>query len=197
MPENSFELIKKELPTGEQIILSRVLEGLSPAELDKLREKAAEGKMALELEQLSKVHQFHASSADMQQFIENVKSLEWTHRRAFSTYKAEGTFKTATGTTTIQSAKGRCFVATAVYGDASHPDVMLLRAFRDSVLRCSIGGRLFIQCYEQIGPHLARSAITRGAGKYVLRWFFTVVCKLLSLLMRPTTHQVSVTNERL
>ena len=50
---------------------------------------------------------------------------------------------------------GSCFVATATYQDAMHPDVVLLRDFRDRFLRKSFTGRMFIKVYYKVGPYLA------------------------------------------
>ncbi len=49
-----------------------------------------------------------------------------------------------------------CFVATVAYGDIDHPDLDLLRHFRDHVLIRSDIGRHFVALYYRIGPHLAR-----------------------------------------
>lgn len=73
-------------------------------------------------------------------------------------------------TSTSTSNDEGCFIATAVYGDYEHPDVMRLRAFRDAVLTENAFGRLFIRTYYQHGPKLARrlnqrsriSALVRG-----------------------------------
>ena len=48
-----------------------------------------------------------------------------------------------------------CFIATAVYGDQQHPDVWLLRWYRDEVLRTTVLGRSFITLYWIIGPRMA------------------------------------------
>lgn len=53
-------------------------------------------------------------------------------------------------------AGGSCFVATAAYGDPSHPDVVALRAFRDLHLVRFKTGRRFIRFYWVVGPKLAR-----------------------------------------
>jgi hypothetical protein len=55
---------------------------------------------------------------------------------------------------------GSCFVATAVYGDPSHEDVVALRAFRDRHLTEGARGRramsVIVALYRQLGPPLAR-----------------------------------------
>jgi hypothetical protein len=57
------------------------------------------------------------------------------------------------------SASDDCFVATAVYGDTSHPDVVLLRKYRDQILSRTVVGRAFISFYWLVGPVLARTLI--------------------------------------
>jgi hypothetical protein len=58
-----------------------------------------------------------------------------------------------------------CFVATAVYADAGHPDVVALRAWRDRHLaadaRARPAMRLLAAAYERIGPACARFTATR------------------------------------
>lgn len=48
-----------------------------------------------------------------------------------------------------------CFVVTATMGDFEHPDVVLLRQFRDRWLRERRFGNQFIAGYYRVGPHLA------------------------------------------
>jgi hypothetical protein len=50
---------------------------------------------------------------------------------------------------------GGCFIATAVYGDYSAPEVMVLRRLRDEVLAESKFGRAFIKVYYKVSPTLA------------------------------------------
>lgn len=65
---------------------------------------------------------------------------------------------------------GGCFVATAAYGDAEHPDVAALRRFRATRLRHSRLGRGFIWLYWVIGPVLARCVSPdRMSGKLARR----------------------------
>jgi hypothetical protein len=56
-----------------------------------------------------------------------------------------------------------CFVATTVYGDASAPEVLTLRAFRDRVLLRSESGRRFAALYDRSGPRWARFVSARPA----------------------------------
>jgi len=48
-----------------------------------------------------------------------------------------------------------CFVVTATMGDFNHPNVTLLRRFRDDWILKRPWGERFVSCYYQIGPKLA------------------------------------------
>lgn len=50
--------------------------------------------------------------------------------------------------------KKGCYIATMAYGDYEHPQVLILRHFRDAVLDKSILGRLFIKTYYLYSPQL-------------------------------------------
>lgn len=49
-----------------------------------------------------------------------------------------------------------CYIATMVYGDYDHPQVMKLRKYRDQVLLKSALGRLFVRFYYWISPKLVK-----------------------------------------
>lgn len=48
-----------------------------------------------------------------------------------------------------------CYIATAVYGKYDHPQVMVLRMFRDDVLLNSRIGRKFVHMYYRYSPSIA------------------------------------------
>ncbi|MBQ6311209.1 MAG: hypothetical protein IJK74_06645 [Bacteroidales bacterium] len=50
------------------------------------------------------------------------------------------------------SSSSGCYIATMVYGDYDHPQVVVLRHFRDNVLRNYSLGRLFIRFYYKHSP---------------------------------------------
>ena len=52
--------------------------------------------------------------------------------------------------------KDACFIATAAYGSLAHPDVKILRTFRDLYLKPFVLGRTFIDTYYHYSPALAR-----------------------------------------
>lgn len=79
-----------------------------------------------------------------------------------------------------QKPKGPCFVATAVYQDADHPQVNALRRWRDGTLRRSVAGRLFIRWYYRVGPALARGVERFPGSRRVLRRVLGAVLELVN-----------------
>lgn len=53
------------------------------------------------------------------------------------------------------ASKGGCFIATAVYGDHDHAQVLALRQFRDQRLMPNLLGRAFVWTYYRVSPPLA------------------------------------------
>jgi len=51
----------------------------------------------------------------------------------------------------------KCFIATAVYNDASCYEVRALRDFRDSYLQTNFLGRVFVKGYYKVSPPIAKS----------------------------------------
>lgn len=74
---------------------------------------------------------------------------------------------------------GGCFVATAAYGDRSHPDVIALRRFRDEVLVRHKAGRAFVRVYWVIGPVMAKRISHDGVvGRALRRGLSSLVKRL-------------------
>ena len=60
------------------------------------------------------------------------------------------------GSTISSATGGGCYIATMAYGDYNHPQVMILREFRDENLKSTVLGRSFIYIYYAISPHLVK-----------------------------------------
>jgi len=66
---------------------------------------------------------------------------------------------------------GWCFIASAVYGDPSSPQVVTLRRFRDNTLRQNFFGRSFIKIYYHLSPPIAKTISRRPYLRRNLRKF--------------------------
>jgi hypothetical protein len=64
---------------------------------------------------------------------------------------------------------GGCFIATAAYGNYNHPNVKLLREFRDRYLLTNRVGSLIVDVYYRYSPAVARFAENRKPIKAVAR----------------------------
>jgi hypothetical protein len=183
MDEKQIEVFRNQLSSGTSLsgsLLPKLLDGLTPQELAQLRSKALEGHLGIELERLKMQDRLSASQTEIDAFISTVARLERQTNSPFASYKADFSAKGASGETTITSKKG-CFVATAIYADARHPNVCLLRTFRHSFLETFPQGRNFSAWYYRNGEALSRSPIGRGFLGKAIRVGLLCLCASLRL----------------
>lgn len=79
------------------------------------------------------------------------------------------------GINTSNNDSGGCYIATAVYGSYSSPEVLVLRQYRDNILSKNIFGRLFIKVYYKLSPPIAKrlkyANIINSFVRYILdKW---------------------------
>jgi hypothetical protein len=74
------------------------------------------------------------------------------------------------GSSSSGSGSGGCFIATAAYRGYDHPNVQLLRKFRDRYLVTSGFGRMFVNMYYRYSPTLAKFVANRKSLKAVIRF---------------------------
>ena len=103
------------------------------------------------------------------------------------------------------SGGGGCFIATAAFGSYMHPQVKILRDFRDHSLLTNAPGRSFVALYYRISPPLAdfiaRHELLRGVVRVALGPVifavaypayagaaFLLLAVLLSLSLRRRSH---------
>ena len=56
----------------------------------------------------------------------------------------------------VQKKSEGCYIATMVYGDYDHPQVLAFRRFRDNRLLTNIPGRIFVKLYYWVSPKLVK-----------------------------------------
>ncbi len=109
MDEHNLEIVRKQFIEGQLkpgSIISELLANLPPKDIISVKQKAAEGMMGLELEQLYMQQRFKFSSLDIWNFIQTVKEFEEKSQKPFSRWVAEGVFNTASGNIKITSKSG-------------------------------------------------------------------------------------------
>ena len=75
-----------------------------------------------------------------------------------------------------------CFIATAAYSDYDHPDVQLLRKFRDRYLLTSSFGRILVDMYYRYSPTLARYMAKHTPIKVLVRFNFIPVIGISTIV---------------
>ena len=74
-----------------------------------------------------------------------------------------------------------CFIATACYGNYSHPTVIIFRRFRDNTLVKSKLGRSFVSFYYKYSPPVAKKIDKSEIVKKTLRiWLLQPIARLIS-----------------
>ncbi len=70
-----------------------------------------------------------------------------------------------------KSGDSGCYIATMVYGDYNHPQVLILRNFRDENLSKTVLGKLFINLYYKYSPILVRKLHNKKTANFIIRKF--------------------------
>ena len=98
----------------------------------------------------------------MEEWGGEIDNIDWKNERQRDNYLRELQLdperykrKKANGASSGSSSEG-CYIATCVYGSYDCPEVLVLRRFRDSVLKCCVAGRMFVRGYYAISPALVR-----------------------------------------
>jgi Divergent InlB B-repeat domain len=94
-----------------------------------------------------------------------------------------------TGTGIVKKLKEMgCFIATAAYGDPSHPDVEVLRQFRDKYLMRSRLGRDLVKLYYRYSPPVAAFVAKRPLLRAISRAALAPVVAICSFLLESGTR---------
>lgn len=77
------------------------------------------------------------------------------------------------------SGSSGCYIATMAYGDYDHPQVMILRQFRDEVLDKSAFGKWFIKTYYHYSPKLVEKLKNKQRINIIIRKALNQFIKLI------------------
>lgn len=90
--------------------------------------------------------------------------------------------KTLESKTSNNNSQSNCYVATMIYGNKNHLNVVLLRDYRDQILAKTTYGKIFIKLYYAISPLLVRKTKRNGFAYQLLKFFVERIVKKLKQL---------------
>ena len=77
------------------------------------------------------------------------------------------------------SGSSGCYIATMAYGDYDHPQVMIMRQFRDEILDKSVFGKWFIKTYYHYSPKLVERLKNHRIVNIIIRKVLNQFIKLI------------------
>ncbi len=165
-------------------IINHALSNLNSSQRRNLMAKASEEALRLEVKQRELHIDYLAGQHQVQEHVDAFHAVDKTGR--LTRHQLESDIKTGAGRMQIKSSAGpACFVATAVYGDPQHEDVVYLRSFRDNILNRYLLGRWFIKLYWYTGPVLAKYVVKSALSRQSVRTLIEALVKRLQRHYRP------------
>jgi len=81
-----------------------------------------------------------------------------------------------------------CFIATVAYRDHDHPNVQILREFRDHFLLTNSFGRMFVDMYYRYSPSLSKFVANRSSMKTLARFTLMPIVGFSSLVIKMNVY---------
>jgi len=113
--------------------LNSAQENFTPSQIDSLSAKLTQARNLI-----ATIRRMDMSSATKNRLLTNITSI----------VSSDNQIKAA-----IESRSSGCYIATMAYGSYEHPQVLILREYRDHKLSRSILGRAFIKSYYAASPY--------------------------------------------
>jgi len=89
------------------------------------------------------------------------------------------TYSSSSSSGSSSDKKSGCYIATMAYGSYDHPQVMILRQFRDQVLAQSLFGRWFIDRYYHYSPKLVEYLHNKNTVNRLVRFTLNQLIKII------------------
>ncbi|MDG5799226.1 hypothetical protein QA597_02495 [Marinilabiliaceae bacterium ANBcel2] len=113
------------------------------------------------------------------QFNSNLQSLKNIKDQIFQAKLAQDD-RPSSYSTSNNNSGGGCYIATMAYGSYEHPQVIILRDFRDNVLSKSRLGIKFIQVYYNYSPLMVEKLRNKQIINKWIRKFLDITIKLIN-----------------
>jgi hypothetical protein len=163
-------------------IIEQAVSRLDEHQVQNLLGKAAEEALRLEIKNREQNMNYILGVNATKNHCDTVTILQGSNNGLTDRTKVISDINTGAGKMTIESKSGAtCFVASVAYDDPNHPDVMLLRWYRDNVLVKSYLGTRFIALYWNIGPKIAvlveKSTTLKKLFRYIISKIVIIIEK--------------------
>ena len=133
--------------------LTKNIENLPESQRNELLKMAIESTIKLNDKAANDSLKAKNADDDFDRHMQAVRRFEAMNGKRFDRVTTD--INTPSGHMSVESRSSKCYIATATYQDMYHPNVVILRDFRDRFLRRSAFGRAFIRLYYSIGKHVA------------------------------------------
>jgi hypothetical protein len=190
--KNSLLNLKRELGSSDElyIIISTriagIAQGMCVSEINAIQEQIGRTidrtvKVALILKLKNKVDQAWGIvqtigemdiSSELRTHYTNNRSSLYSLKNQLADVKASSS--------TSSSSSNGCYIATMAYGDYDHPQVLVLRKFRDEKLSKSAFGRGFIKTYYRYSPMLVEKLKNYDYINRSIRKILNLIIKLIN-----------------
>ena len=120
-----------------------------------------------------------STSMQSMEMFPNLKQQFQKNRDALGNIKSQINSVTNRSNSSNNSSSGGCYIATMAYGDYNHPQVYILRHYRDNILDKSILGKRFIEIYYHYSPQLVEMLKNKKALNNIIRKTLDLFIKLI------------------
>ena len=139
--------------------LNSAQENFTPSQIDSLSAKLTQARNLI-----ATIRQMDMSSATKNRLLTNITSI----------VSSDNQIKAA-----IESRSSGCYIATMAYGSYEHPQVLILREYRDHKLSRSTLGRAFIKSYYAASPYFVVALKNHHRINKLIRFILNVFIRSL------------------
>ena len=125
------------------------------------------------------IESFEMSTETTVKYRKNLKIIQ-NNKSIDSQNRINKHFRVPVSTPSYSSSSNSgCYIATMVYGDYNHPQVLVLRNFRDGFLANYVLGRSFIRLYYKYSPTWVEALKNKTIVNQAIKRGLTIFIKLI------------------